>query len=614
MRPASIWHLIGPLSISLFVILCVGRTPSYAQQQAQPVQSRSFHQTRLALVIGNSKYLDPPRLKNPANDAQAIVIALRDLGFEVTLVTDASERNMRRAVRKFADQSDQADLALVYYAGHGAQVNGENYLLPVDMEIPRTEADIEFSSLKVDDLINSIRSATKIAFLDACRDNPALFKNLVKGRGAVPTGLAPADASHLTRIRPGGGIFIAYATDAGSVALEGEGEHSPFTQALLGNLKKPISIDDMFSLVTREVALVTKGKQRPYKYASLENIVCLTSACSATTPQPSANIVQEVRRSEAEELQIALQTNSPNAMQSYLERYPASSARQKVLAKIARSRRSEFNEWTLFQISNGRFPEHLRVSSIRQFGDRVAVQIKYPVDPTMPQNATTAYPEGSFNEDTLVFDCKQSIQAISEMRIVTPTGALLFHYKDADAEVLDISKGTVIQPGTIAATAKNILCDENLRTPLVTKKQLGLLNSADVTEEELASMHFFEIARNNYVKVYYQPVQKEGGSQFEKDAIVVIIPQAELKIADAAFGPGLSLDLGTFKTEVYWQRIRCGERKSLMLKHELYDASNDLKFIAAADLAQGSPWSEFKEAAPLGNLQRILCGPQQVQK
>ena len=128
------------------------------------------------------------------------------MGFSVTLVTDASELNIRRAVRKFADQSEKADLALVYYAGHGAQVNGENYLLPIDMEIPRTEADIELSSLKVDDVVNSIRSTTKIVFLDACRDNPALFKNLVKGRGAIATGLAPTDASHLTRVKPGGGF------------------------------------------------------------------------------------------------------------------------------------------------------------------------------------------------------------------------------------------------------------------------------------------------------------------------------------------------------------------------------------------------------------------------
>jgi uncharacterized caspase-like protein len=117
-------------------------------------------------------------------------------------------------------------LALIYYAGHGAQINGENYLLPVDMEIPPTEADVELSSSKVDDLVISVRSTTKVIFLDARRDNPALFKNLVSGRGTTPTGLAPTNGSHLTRVKSGGGVFIAYATDAGSVALEGDGEHS----------------------------------------------------------------------------------------------------------------------------------------------------------------------------------------------------------------------------------------------------------------------------------------------------------------------------------------------------------------------------------------------------
>jgi hypothetical protein len=324
------------------------------QRQKQATQAKT-PRIRSALVIGNTKYTDQPKLKNTANDAQAVVDALRDLGFDVTLVMDASELDLRRAVRKFADQSGQADLALVYYAGHGSQINGENYLLPVDMQAPRTEADIELSSLKVDDLVNSIRSTTKIFFLDACRDNPALFKNLVTGRGTLGAGLAPTQATHLRRLKPGGGAFIAYAADVGSVALEGEGEHSPFTQALLNNLKEPISIDDMFSLVTRDVALATKGVQRPYKYASLESIVCLTGACLAMTPALSSNIIRDARRSESDELQTALQAKTPDALEYYLEKYPTSSIRHRALAEIAWLKRSEFNEWTLFQISNGRF-------------------------------------------------------------------------------------------------------------------------------------------------------------------------------------------------------------------------------------------------------------------
>ena len=102
-------------------------------------QPNSNRQTRVALVVGNGKYVDLPKLNNPTNDAHAIVDVLRDLGFVVTLATDASEETIRRAVRKFADESDQADLAFVFYAGHGAQVDGENYLLPVDMDVPKTK-------------------------------------------------------------------------------------------------------------------------------------------------------------------------------------------------------------------------------------------------------------------------------------------------------------------------------------------------------------------------------------------------------------------------------------------------------------------------------------------
>ena len=203
------------------------------------------------------------------------------MGYKVRLLIDGSEQNIRREIRQFASDSEKAEVAFVFYAGHSAQINGSSYLLPTDIDIPRTEVDIQFSGLKVVILVNSTRSNTKIVFLDACRDNPALFKNLVKGRGGSPVGLAPAASSNFEQ-KPGGGIFIAYATDAGAVADDGNGKHSPFTQALLQNIQKPISIDDMFSLVTKEVRLVTRNAQRPYKYASLENIVCVAPNCSSS--------------------------------------------------------------------------------------------------------------------------------------------------------------------------------------------------------------------------------------------------------------------------------------------------------------------------------------------
>jgi uncharacterized caspase-like protein len=562
-------------------------------------------QTRLALVIGNSNYTDLPKLKNPANDARAIVDALRDVGFDVTLVTDASETNIRRAIRKFADQSDRVDVALVYYAGHGAQVSGENYLLPVDMEIPHTEADIELSSLKVDDLVNSIRSPTKIVFLDACRDNPALFKNLVKGRGAIATGLAPTDASHLTVLKPGGGVFIAYATDAGSIALEGTGEHSPFTQALLRNLKKPISIDDMFSFVTREVSLVTKGMQRPYKYASLENIICLTGTCPGTVPQPAADIVQEARRSQADELQIALQTNNSVALQSYLEKYPQSPQRAKVLDEIGRLRRSKFQEWTVFIINAAGYQQYLKVDSIRSFGDRVAFQGRTHADPKTPLYGTQTFPDGTFAEHTIVIDCKQKIMALADAKAVSPTGQILGEYRwAADPQVLNLSMGQAITPGQVGDAARIMVCDEKIRTPLVDK-------------EQLASMDFTDLAStaNGDGEVYYQEMQSTQVPEGQRDAISIIRQNTELKID---LGPQIKLapgvDLGTYKTGVYWDRFQCQQRKFAVLKTELYDASNNLKHMGAPDLSKELQWVEFGDTSPLALLQHILCGSREVQK
>jgi hypothetical protein len=302
--------------------------------------------TKIALVIGNSTYINLPHLSNPTNDARSIADLLTKIGFSTHLVLDASDQAIRRETRAFSNQSSNADIALVFYAGHGAQVNGENYFLPIDMDIPKNETDIQLSALKVDDLVNSIRGSTKIVFLDACRDNPALFKNLVKGRGTYPNGLAPANASTLEPARQGGGVFIAYATESGSVALDGNGQHSPFTQALLRNLDKPISIDDLFSLVTREVRLATKNSQRPYKYASLENIICLTGECLniRSNEVVATDFVQQARLSESEELDIAINANSVVALETHLTKYPDSSRRIEIADKMSLLKRAEFND------------------------------------------------------------------------------------------------------------------------------------------------------------------------------------------------------------------------------------------------------------------------------
>ena len=219
---------------------------------------------RIALVIGNASYAQLGTLANPQKDATLIERELSGMGFSTKLLVDANEQTLRKEIRAFSARSEAAAVALVFYAGHGAQINGDNYLLPVDLDAPNRESDIQLSAIKVDDILTSLKAPVKIVFLDACRDNPILFKNLSKGRGSsFSRGLAaPRDAS-ASGEASGGGVFIGYATDAGSIAADGTGPNSPFTEALLRHIRKPVSIDDMFSMVTRDVRQVTGNKQRP---------------------------------------------------------------------------------------------------------------------------------------------------------------------------------------------------------------------------------------------------------------------------------------------------------------------------------------------------------------
>jgi hypothetical protein len=576
--------------------LSVTTPPKSAQTIPVATQPR-----RTALIIGNSNYSNIPKLPNPINDARSIDDSLRQIGFTTKLVLDASEQDIRREVRKFANVSANADIALVFYAGHGAQVNGENFLLPIDMEVARTEADIQLTGLKVDDLVNSIRSNTKVVFLDACRDNPALFKNLVKGRGAASKGLAPTVGSNLDPTKTdGGGVFIAYATEAGSIAEDGSGKHSPFTQALLRNLQKPISIDDMFSLVTKEVRLVTKNIQRPYKYASLENIVCLTGKCGGNLHSGEQIYpVEQAQRSESEELQIALQTNNPAALEAYLQKYPDSPKQTEVSETIAGLRRSEFNEWTQYELGNLKFPYWMQLSSIRQLKNRAAVRIKYVPDPALPLNPRLNVNDIAYVEDVSVFDCDKPIVAASETTIYSRSGEILHHYKWADPEYVNLSMGSSFTPGSIAATGRNIACHDDLRTPLLGKKQLAAMNFASLSSTVSGDGEMF-----------YVPIEHGMGADSIRDAIVIIKGRKDYTIN---LTDGSVFDkVPKYRTEVDRVRLKCTSNESAVTKSEYFDESNKLVFVNNLIhlSAEGTPpvrWSKFQDTSPFAVLHRIVC-------
>jgi uncharacterized caspase-like protein len=215
---------------------------------------------RIALVIGNSAYSSGP-LKNPVNDAAALAAQLQKLGFTVTLKKDANLRVVENALADFGDQLKRGGVGLFYYAGHGLQAGGVNYLVPVGAKINR-ESDIKYETLdtgKVLDEMANANNGLNIVILDACRDNPysRSFRNAARGLAIVSN--APA------------GTFISYSTGPGNVARDGDGQNSPYTEALLRYMKEPgLTIEQVFKSVRAKLGKETGGKQIPWELSSLQ--------------------------------------------------------------------------------------------------------------------------------------------------------------------------------------------------------------------------------------------------------------------------------------------------------------------------------------------------------
>jgi len=223
---------------------------------------------RVALVLGNSAYVAATPLANPANDASDVGEALKAAGFEVILGLDLDKRGFDAKVRDFSRLLPQAETSVLFYAGHGLQVSGRNYLVPIDARL-ETERDLDFETVALDFVLRQMEldreGKTNIVFLDACRDNP-LARNLARSMGtrsaSVGSGLAQVDT--------GVGTFIAYSTQPGNVALDGQGRNSPFTAALLDGLKQPgRNLTALMIAVRKQVLTNTNGRQVPWDHSAL---------------------------------------------------------------------------------------------------------------------------------------------------------------------------------------------------------------------------------------------------------------------------------------------------------------------------------------------------------
>jgi uncharacterized caspase-like protein len=306
-------------------------------------------ENRMALVIGNSAYETVSVLPNPANDAKAMTELLTAAGFEVVSAPNLSQSGMRQAIGNFAGlvSSKGADtVAFVFYAGHGLQVDGENYLVPVDARIQR-EADVPLQGLRLADLMNTlgtVPSKARIVVLDACRNNPFSEINKTTGRG-----LAIVDAPT--------GSLVSYSTAPGTEALDGEAENSPFTAALLKAARQPgVPIEQALKRVRSLVHDATKQQQTPWESSSLTtDFAFFPGAAAAAKPAASGGAPAEAARraamrsvdawrkqfrsrQAAEAYALVIEDGTPEAFEAYIGVYSVAPYAPRVRSLLERRR------------------------------------------------------------------------------------------------------------------------------------------------------------------------------------------------------------------------------------------------------------------------------------
>ena len=317
------------------------RTLIAATLFALALASPALAERRVALVIGNSGYENVGRLANPSNDADVVTTTLKNAGFDVV----ESRRNLkynetRRLLRDFSDIARDADMAVIYYAGHGIEVDGNNYLIPVDAALER-DVDVLDEAIPLDRLLLTIDPAKKLrlVILDACRDNPfaKTMKRTLATR-SIGRGFAKVEPNSVNTL-------IAFAAKAGSTASDGDSKNSPFTAALVKHITTPgLDLRKAFGFIRDDVMKVTLNKQEPFVYGSLGgNDVSLVPA--APVPQtPAANINDSIRR----DYELAERVGTVDLWDSFIRNYPsgfyhdaAVAQRRKLLAEAARIEATE---------------------------------------------------------------------------------------------------------------------------------------------------------------------------------------------------------------------------------------------------------------------------------
>lgn len=293
---------------------------------------------KVALVIGNSAYSNVAKLTNPSNDAQDVAEALRNVGFTVKVATNLDERGMRAALRDFEPLAAASSVALVYYAGHGIEVNGVNYLIPVDASLKR-DTYIQDEAVPLGRVLETIAQARtlRMVLLDACRDNPfiAQMERTNSGR-SISRGLA--------RVEPTAATIVSFAAAEGATAMDGEGRNSPFARALLNHIATPgLEVKLVLGRASNEVRQKTQGRQVPAVYWTPGGEEVYLVNAPAAQQQPADD--------PAADYLLAQKLNSIAGWDAFLKRYG-----QGFHAELARAAKAEL------EAKAGSRPEQLVVA------------------------------------------------------------------------------------------------------------------------------------------------------------------------------------------------------------------------------------------------------------
>ena len=322
-RAAAIYQLVAVASV-LLLALAGAAVPSLAEK-------------RIALVIGNGKYIRDP-LPNPPRDAALIARTLEGVDFDVIRVLDADRKAMQTALVEFGRKLAAADsVGLFYYAGHGVQVNGENYLLPVDVDI-RTEAEVLLQGVNLNEILLTLRpqnSRLAVAVLDACRNNP--FVGLTRG---LRRGLAPVTAPS--------GTLIAFSTAPGEVALDGDGDNSPYTAALARSIPTPgLTIEEVFKRTRQQVMQATGRTQVPWEHSSLVGRFAFVPESNASPDRRDAiaGAAPDIRLAEVSAWERIKDSSNADDFKAFISEYPSGAFVELAHYKL-KQHDSRRNTWT----------------------------------------------------------------------------------------------------------------------------------------------------------------------------------------------------------------------------------------------------------------------------